>query len=301
VRLGLAFVQGEELTRRMRDVIKQQLASHGFADGKNLEIHTITDACCGQHYARDKARSLLIWQPDAVLVFGTTLAQAFQAETSSVPIIFTQVGDPLVAGLVKDLARPGANITGVSTRHSELAVKRLELLREMLPGAKRVALFGYFWDPSFRATEASLRSTAKRLGFVLIDIDQMSGSWEVPLARAADAGTTAVMSYLPLVGSGQRLTAEALVAFANRRRMALLMSDSDDAALGGLVSYGTDSDVIARHGADQLARVLKGASPAIIPVDQVSRFELVVNLKTANAIGVKIPAAVLARADKVIQ
>ena len=300
-RVGLGFEQGEDLTRRLRAVIADRLASHGFVEDRNLEVHVATDACCGEHYAREKARVLLEQRPDAVLVFGTTFTRAFQVETASVPIVFTQVADPLASGIVKNLARPGGNVTGVSTRHAELAVKRLELLRDLLPGTKRIVLFCYFWNPSFRAAEPSLRKAASQLGIELIDVDQMSGSWELPLGKAADAGATAVLSYLPLVGTGQRLTAEALVTFAGRRRMPILMSDGEDAALGGLVSYGTDSAVIARAGTDQLARVLKGEAPGQIPVDQISRFELVVNLKTARALGVKVPGAILARADKVIE
>jgi putative ABC transport system substrate-binding protein len=300
-RVGLGFVQGDELTRRLIGVIHQRLASHGFVEGKNLRIDITTDACCGEHYAREKARAMLGLRPDAVLVFGTVLTRAFQKETSSVPVVFTQVADALAAGIVPNLARPGGNVTGVSTRHSELAVKRLELVRELLPKAKRVALFGYLWDPSFRAAEPSLRKAAAKLGIELVDVDQMSGSWEVPLRQATDAGAAAVLSYLPLVGTGQRFTAEALVAFARERRVALVMSDGEDAALGGLVSYGTDSALIARQGADQLARVLKGERPGEIPVDQIAHFELVVNLKTAKALGVKIPGPVLARADRVIE
>lgn len=300
-RIGIGFVQGDELTRRLTAVIRERLAVHGFVEGRNLAIHVTTDACCGEHYAREKARAVLGLKPDAVLVFGTTLTKAFQAETKSVPVIFTQVADAVASGIVQNLARPGGNVTGVSTRHSELAVKRLELLRELLPAAKRVALFSYFWDPSFRTAESSLRKAAAKLGFELIDIDQMSGSWEVPLGKAADAGATVVMSYLPLVGTGQRLTAERLVAFTRQRHLALVVSDGEDAALGGLASYGTDSAFIASHGADQLARVLKGDSAGNIPVDQISRFELIVNLRTAKSLGMSIPASVLARADKVIQ
>ena len=298
-RIGLGFTQGSALTQRMRGVIVERLASQGFVEGRNLEIHTVIDVCCGDHYARETARTVLSQRPDAVLVFGTTLATAFQKETTSVPIVFTQVSDPVASGIVKDLARPGGNLTGVSTLHSELAAKRLELLREFLPKAKRVALFGYFW--AFREAEPALRKTAARLGFELIDIDQMSGSWEVPLGKAADAGAAAVMSYLPLVGSGQSLTAEALAAFTAKRRMVLLMSDVEDVAIGGLVSYGADSVQIARQGTDQLVRVLKGEAPGRSPVDQVSRFELVVNMKTARTIGVSVPSSVLLRADRVIE
>ena len=287
--------------RRLRGAIADRLASHGFVEGKNLQIDTAIAGTSGDYYSREAARAMLSHKPDAVLVFGTQLSRAFQQETVNVPVIFTNVGDAVAAGLVKDLARPGGNLTGVSTRHPELALKRLQLLRELLPKAKKVALFGYFWDPSFHAAEPALRKAAAELGFEIIDVDLMSGSWEVPLARAADAGASAVMSYMPLIGSGQRLTAEALVAFATKRRLALLTSDGEDVALGALASYGTDPVFIARQGAEQLARVLKGQAPGSIPVDQTSRFELIVNMKTARAIGVNVPSSVLLRADRVIE
>jgi putative ABC transport system substrate-binding protein len=291
----------EELNRRLRSVIAERLASHGFVEGKNLEIRAAVMGVSGDYYARETARVLLSQKPDAVLVFSTHFARAFQQETTTVPVVFTQVGDALAAGLVKNLARPGGNLTGVSTRHGELGHKRLQLLREVLPKAKRAALFGYFWQPDLQATAPSLRKAAADLGFELIDVDLMSGSWEVPLAKAADAGASAVISWHPLVGSGQRLTAEALVAFTTKRRMALIASDADDVALGGLASYGTDPVYIALQGTDQVARVLKGEAPGTIPVDQVSRFELIVNLKTARAIGVTVPQLVLLRADRVVQ
>jgi putative ABC transport system substrate-binding protein len=300
-RVILAFVQGGDLTNRLTSVIRSRLASQGFVEGKNLEVRVISDVCCGDHFAREKARAGLEGRPHGVLVFGTTMARAFQAETKSVPVVFTFVADPVAAGIVQNLARPGGNVTGVSTRHAELTVKRLELVRELLPRAKHVVLFGYFWDPSFRAVEPMLREAARRLGIEFLDVDQMSGSWELPLGRAADAGATAVLCYQPLVGSGQRLTAEALVGFAAKRRMALFVSDREDAELGGLASYGNDAAEIAASGADQLVRVLRGEPPGQIPVNQLSRFELVINLKTAHALGLRIPGAVLARADRVIE
>jgi putative ABC transport system substrate-binding protein len=300
-RVVLAFVQGGELTHRLRGVVAGRLASHGFVDGKNLEMRAGTAGTSGDYYAREAARAMLSQKPDAVLAVGTMLALAFQKETTSVPVVFTLVADPVGSGLVKNLARPGGNLTGVSTRHAELAVKRLQLMRELLPAAKRVALLGFFWSPEFRAAEPSLRRAKAELGLEIIDVDQMSGSWEIPLAKAADAGASGVITWQPLIASGQRLTGEALVAFTTKRRMALLTSESDDAALGSLASYGSDLSFIARQGADQLARVLKGEAPGTIPVDQVSRFELVVNMKTARAIGVSVPSSILLRADKVIE
>jgi putative tryptophan/tyrosine transport system substrate-binding protein len=300
-RVGLALPPGEDLNRRMRGAVADRLASHGFVEGKNLEIRASVMSTTGGYYTRETVRAVLSQKPDVVLVFSTQFAHAFQQETATVPVVFTQVSDALAAGLVKNLARPGGNMTGVSTRHAELAVKRLQLLREILPKAKRVALFGFFWQPDLHAAAPSLRKAAADLGFELVDVDHMSGSWEVPLARAADSGASAVISWHPLVGSGFSLTADALAAFTTKRRMALIASDAEDVALGGLASYGTDPVYIARQGADQLARVLKGEAPGNIPVDQVSRFELVVNMKTARAIRVSVPQSVLLRADRVIE
>ena len=167
--------------------------------------------------------------------------------------------------------------------------------------ARRVALLAYFWDPSFRAAEPVMRKTAARLGLELIDVDQASGSAEGPLRAAADAGATAVFSYVPLMATGQRFTLEALLELAAERRMATMMSDGDDVLAGGLVSYGTDPLEIARHGADHLVRVLRGAKPAELPVDQIARFHLVMNRKTARAIGLELPPSLLVRADRVIE
>lgn len=300
-RIGVAFIQGHEATQRLAQAVRERLAAHGFVEGKNLGIETMLDQCCGEHYAREAARALLRKDPDAVLTFGTTLTRAFQKETEAVPIVFTQVGDAVAYGIVEDYARPGGNTTGVSTRHLELLVKRLELLRELLPQARRVALLAYFWDPSFRAAEPVMRKTAARLGFELIAVDQMGGSPEGSLRAAADAGATAVFSYAPLMATGQRFTLEALLELAAERRMATMMSDGDDVVAGGLVSYGTDPLEIARHGADHLVRVLRGAKPAELPVDQIARFHLVISLKSARKIGLDVPQSLLVRADRVIE
>jgi putative tryptophan/tyrosine transport system substrate-binding protein len=188
----------------------------------------------------------------------------------------------------------------VSTRQLELVVKRFELLRQLLPKAKRVALLAFFYDPAFQAAGPLIRQSAARFGFELRDVDQMAG-YEGPLRAAADAGASAILSYFPMVGSGQQLTAEAVIAFARERRMVTMMSDAEDAALGGTLSYGTDPFLMARLASDQVARVLKGVRPAELPVDQISRFELVVNLKAARAIGVTVPSSILVRADRVIE
>jgi putative ABC transport system substrate-binding protein len=299
-RVGLAFIQGKETTRRLTEAVRGQLATHGFVEGRNLSFTFGTDVCCGSHFARQMASSMLKEKPDAVLVFTTALAQAFQLETKSTPVVFALSGDPVELALVKDYSRPGGNLTGVSTRQLELVTKRFELLRQLLPKAKRVALFAFFYDPAFQAAEPLIRQSAARFGFELRDVDQMAG-YEGPLRAAADAGASAIISYFTLVGSGQQITAEAIIAFARERRMVTMMSDAEDAALGGTLSYGTDPFLMARLASDQLARVLKGASPAELPVDQISRFELVVNLGAAKSIGLSVPAPILARADRVIE
>ena len=299
-RVGLAFIQGKETTRRLTEAVRTQLATHGFVEGRNLTLAFGTDVCCGQHFAREMASSMLKEKPDVVVAFTTAVAQAFQHETTSTPIVFALSGDPKALGLVKDYSRPGGNLTGVSTRQLELVVKRFELLRQLLPKAKRVALLAFFYDPAFQAAEPLIRQSAARFGFELRDVDQMAG-YEGPLRAAADAGASAIISYFPMVGSGQQLTAEAVIAFARERRMVTMMSDAEDAALGGTLSYGTDPFLMARLASDQVARVLKGVRPADLPVDQISRFDLVVNLKAARAIGVTVPPSILVRADRVIE
>ncbi len=290
-RIGVLFSGGSDTMGPHRDALRERLARQGFVEGRNLQT---TWRWGGDNRQQDRAVALelVAAQPDAILAFSAALTAAVQRATQSIPIVFTHVSDPVADGVVKDYARPGGNTTGVSTRHRELLGKRFELLRDLLPHATRVALVTpYVTDSSFAASEAFIKDTAAQLKFELIEVGIQR------LFTIEEKRAEAMIVYSVL---GQRLTTENLIGLAAKLRIASIFPDEHSVVLGGLASYGTDPLEDTRLGADQLARVLNGAKPGEVPVDQNARFTLAINRKTAKALGITIPPSVLVRADRLI-
>jgi len=291
-RVAVFFGGGTDTMQPHREAVRERLAKQGFVEGRNLQM--IWRGGSGmRHEDRETARELVAARPDAILTFSTSMTQAVQWATKSIPIVFAHVSDPIADGVVKDYARPEGNTTGVSTHHRELLGKRFELLRELLPKAKRVAFVGaYASDPSYAVSLSVIRDAATRLGFELIEVIY-ANLWLIEEQRAE-----AMIVYSSL---GQRLTTENLIGLAAKLRIASIFPSAESVALGGLASYGTDPLEDTRLGAEQLARVLNGAKPSNLPVYQNSRFALAVNLNTARALGLTIPQSILTRADQVIE
>ena len=277
-------------------VLKERLATHGFVDGRNLQIdaRAVVDALQAD---RLSVRELLAAKPDALLTCLTRATQAAQAETRTVPIVFVWVPDPLSSGIVHGYARPGGNATGVTNRLGELLAKRIELARELVPGAKAVAVVGLqgVQDPSLLSP---LRKAAEGFGITLVEMEnRLFGG-----AMLDDAIKSGAEAVLPLsLYALEPLNVDELIRVAAERRVPVIYADSAAADNGGLISLGTSLVEDIRRGADMLARVLNGAKPADLPVDQAARFEMVVNLKTARALRIKVPQSVLLRADRVIE
>lgn len=280
---------------------REQLASHGFVDGRNLSIEVRHPSAFGPSAGAAAARELLALKPDAILTLGTALTRAaLAAAKTPVPIIFTWVGDPLAYGLVKDLGRPGANVTGVTNRFFDLFVKRLELARELLPSANRVAMIAGFFDSVLRRGMDLAHPVADRLGFNLVEVEA-GGGWGGVIKRSIDAGAQIALVLTPFAAFGMGLTGEDVVRQTIAHRYPVILADVEAVEGGGLMSYATRFDDEVRRAADLLARVLRGAKPGELAVDQASRFELAINLKTSRAIGLKMPQSLLIRADRVIQ
>jgi len=283
-----------------RAALKERLAAHGFVEGRNLSSDAGTSTQ-GFDFDREQVVKLLAANPDAIFATTTRLAQAALAETRSVPVVFAWVPDPVSSGLVKDYARPGGNATGVSSRFDEVAIKRLELLRELLPTAKRVALAGPMYLPDIQAARARVREVSQPLGFVIKEADSGASTEVSAVESAIKDGAQAVLPLKIYSALGQRITGEQIVRLTVDQRVPAIFAKSELVDAGGLMSYGTNLLDEVRRAADMLAQVLRGAKPAEMPVDQASRFELVVNLKTARAIGIKLPPSLLLRADRVIE
>jgi putative ABC transport system substrate-binding protein len=230
---------------------------------------------------------------------GTSTALAAKSATSTIPIVFRIGADPVADGLVASFARPGGNVTGVSLLSEELTAKRLELLSELVPRAGVIALLV---NPNIPGTERMIgdMQEAARAKGVRLHILKASTESEIDTAFTSLVEMHAVAL---LVGADPFLTGrrEQLVALAARHAVPAIYAWREFAASGGLISYGSSNTAAFRHLGTYAGKILKGAKPADLPVQQPTTFELVVNLKTAKALGLAVPPSVLARADEVIE
>jgi putative ABC transport system substrate-binding protein len=307
-RIGVLIPMVKDAGEKYLLVLRDQLARHGFVEGRNLRIDAQFVAY-GTRPNLEAARELVALKPDAIFACSTLIAQAAKAATSSIPIVFAWVADPVVSGIVSDYARPGGAVTGVSNRFFELAAKRLDLVRELLPGAKRVVVMSGVFDSVLEAAMVFAEQAAKKLGFELVrvatqcplDSPTCRGAWGEAMRDTAKSGANAVLVVTPFAILGWSDLAREVVRQSITHRLPAIYSETETVGLGGLMSYATNLSGDLRRGADLLARVLRGQRPAELPVDQAARFELAINLKTARAIGLTIPQSLLVRADRVIE
>ena len=297
----MLFLGGTALAAdRHRKAVSERLATHGFAAGRNLQVAVRRGGI--EQWNVDTARMIVATKPDVVLVESTRLAMALAAASPTLPIVFSGVDDPVEAGLVTSFARPGGRTTGVYYSQVEVASKRLELLRELLPRARRVAIAASFGDSGVRHTMPTLREVAAQLGFELIDLD---GTWNFgfgpSLELVARSKPEAVMILQPYAFHGMEEVVMPILRFGTEQRIPVLCWESRIAELGALLSYGVNLAHELNRAADQVARLLKGASPADLPVDQATSYDLAVNQRAAKALGVVVPPSILVRADRLIR
>jgi len=234
-----------------------------------------------------------------IVASGAPAALAAKAATTTIPIVFYTGVDPVASGLVASLNRPGANVTGIVSLSSELAPKRLQLLRELIPSA---AVFGVLADPTFPNTPsiiADLQAAARTLGLQLDIVNASTDNdLEMAFATFSQQRVGAV-----LIGNGGFFNRrrEQLAALAAGHRLPAMFPYREYALAGGLMSYGSNLDYMGHQLGIYIGRILKGEKPADLPVVQTSKLELVINLKTAKALGLTIPETLLATADEVIQ
>jgi len=277
----------------------QGLRETGYVDGQNLAIE-YRWAESRNDRLPDLAADLVARKVDVIAASGgLEAAVAAKNATSTIPIVFFAVSDPVGNRLIASLARPGGNVTGVSPLSIELMPKRLELLSELVPQAGAIALLV---NPDSQQTERVIGDTqeAARAKGVQLPILKASTESEIDAAFASLARLRVgalIVAADPFFGA-QR---DHLAALASRDAVAAIYPWREAAAAGGLISYGSSIPAACRLGGILVARILKGTKPADLPVEQPTRFELVVNLKTAKALGLTIPPSILARADEVIE
>ena len=283
-----------------RAALRERLASHGFVEGRNLRIEDRLGF--SPDGAARATREFAAMKVDAIFACTSRTMIGVSAATKSVPVIFTWVTDPIGLGFVSDFARPGGNITGVASRDEELIQKRFELGVELAPGAKRIAVVHAagaglaFYSKVMRPL---LVQAANQAGVELLEL--LAQDRDKAIDDAHEAGAKAVLTDIHVIRSGYRNVLDALIRRSLEQRVALIAKGAEEAEAGALIAYGSDSIEELQRAADMLAKVLKGAKPGDLPVEQASRFKLVVNLKTAKAIGLTIPPSILLRADRVIE
>jgi len=276
----------------------QRLAELGWIVGRNVRIEYRWGAGDTERY-RAIAAELVALAPDVAFGFGTATVSALQKASSSVPIVFANVADPVGGGLVASMARPGGNTTGFITHEFGFAGKWLELLKEMAPRITRAAVMRDSAIGSQIAMFGSIQSVAPSLGVELRPIDTRDGG-EIERAISALAGEPNG-GLIVALGARVLMHRNLVVTLAARHRLPAVYPDRAFVAAGGLISYGSDQVDQMRRAAGYVDRILKGEKPADLPVQAPTKYELVINLKTAKTLGLEVPATLLARADEVIE
>lgn len=281
--------------------LKERLAMHGYVEGKNLILDAPAISHVATHWVRIQIPKYLAPPPDAIVAFTTTITDAVMLEAPKVPVVFAWVSDPVKSGIAKDYGQTGVNATGVSNQFIDVTVKRLELVRELSPAIKRVAIVGPTFQPDGAAAIAALRAVAPRLGLQLFEVSTALFNQAQELQHAIRKGAEAVVPLYIFSTFGARNTGEEIVQLCLAHRIPCIFAESEMVEVGGLISYGTSLIDEVRRAADMTVKILRGAKPQEMPIDQVSNFELAVNLRTARQIKVRVPPAVLARASRVIE
>jgi len=274
------------------------LGERGWVEGRNIAVDIRETGGRPELFQRFAAE-LVALRPDLIIGVSTQGTQAARQQTDTIPIVMCSVGDPVAAGLVASLARPGGNITGPSAQLDDVQEKSLQLLKEARSGIARVALL---WTPDNAGSRHSKEITvavAPRLGIALEpipvntpeDVDSALAAMERNRPDALFVHPTPVL----------QVNDHAVIAFALKQRLPTITGIGQMARDGILLSYASDHIQMWRVAADYVDRILRGAKPADLPVQQPTKFELVINVKTARAIGLDIPAALLARADELIE
>ena len=286
----------------LRDAFLQGLRDLGYVEGRNVAIE-YRDAEGKLERLPALAAELVALKVDVILAEGGTLGpRVAMKATTTIPIVFAGAGDPVGSGLVASLARPGGNVTGLAGVSPELVGKRLELLKQAVPGVDRVAVLRQPTALGERVAKDMLKAAdvaARALG-VQPQFVEARGPDE--FARAFSDMTSARAGALTLLPANMFLREHRrLVDLAAKNRLPAVYTSREFVDAGGLMSYGANQPDLFRRAATYVDKILKGAKPGDLPVDQPTKFELVINLKTAKALGLTIPQSVLAQADEVIQ
>jgi putative ABC transport system substrate-binding protein len=294
----LGVLQGGAPPEPLFEATKDGLRDLGYVDGRNIEFEVRWAEGKVDRFP-DLAAELVGLKVDAIHTVSTPAALAARSATTIIPIVFSGVGDPVGAGLVASLARPGGNATGLSLLATELSGKRLEVLREIIPNISRVAMLWNDTNPGMVLRANETQDAAAKLSVTLQSIGVHDLIDFEPAFKAISDGGAAAL--LTLVDPFTRVHRKRIVDFAAQSGLPAIYEARQFVDSGGLISYGPNLLALQRRVADYLDKIFRGAKPSDLPVEQPTKFELVINLKTSKALGLEIPPTLIARADEVIE
>jgi putative ABC transport system substrate-binding protein len=297
-KIGILTAGGPGPLTPLRDMLREDLRELGLIEGKNLAFE-------GRYAENDLDRlpalaaELVSLEVDLIIAMGTLAPLAAKRATVTIPIVMAAAGDPVGSGLIASLARPGGNVTGTSLMVPDLGGKRLELVKELLPEISRVAVL---WNAANPYSALVFKATVGAAWTLAIEVQSLEVRGPADFDGAFEAATGQHIGALiavedPLTNDHRHKIAE----FAAGKRLPMIAGLRMFAEAGGLMSYGADVSDTFRRSVAYVAKILKGAKPSDLPVEQPTKFELVINLKTAKALGLTIPPLILARADEVIE
>jgi putative tryptophan/tyrosine transport system substrate-binding protein len=298
-RIGYLTAGSASVAASNVEAFRQGLQQSGYVEGKDILVEW-RYADGKRDRLRELADELVRMKVDVIVTASTPSIRAVQQATKTIPIVMANVGDPVAQGFVASLARPGGNITGFTNLSPDVSTKRLELLKEASPKLVRVAII---WNapqhgPAMKQLEVSAPSLHLRLQPVEVHVpDDLESAIET-MTRERTEGFITLPN--PLLRQDER-SRKQIVEFALRQKIPSMHEAGEYVLTGGLMAYGPDERNNYRRAASHVDKILKGAKPAELPVEQPTKFELVINLKTAKQIGLTIPPNVLARADRIIK
>ena len=298
-KIGVLVPSTPAATVHLIEAFRQGLRERGHVEGQNFVLELRYGEARAERIS-ELARDLVSLKVDVIVTATDTAIAAVKQQTQTIPIVMVSSTDPVGTGFVASLARPGGNVTGHSTISPELSGKRLELLKETVPGLSRVAII---WNPDIRGAVLDYNQTEGAARSLRLQLQSVEVSRAEDLDRAFSAVTNqrAQALVLPAGNPVGFVNRGQIASFAQRNRLPSMYPIKEFVDAGGLISYGASNVDQWRRAATYVDKILKGAKPADLPVEQPTKFELVINLKTAKALGLTIPQSVLMRADQVIQ
>ena len=298
-KIGYLLPSTPAAAAHLLEAFRQGLRELGYVEGKTLVLEIRYGEARVERFP-ELARELVNLKVDVIVTATDVAIAAVKRETQTIPIVMAVSSDPVGTGFVASLARPGGNVTGLSIISPELSGKRLELLKEVVPGLSRVA---FLWNPDVRGAILDYKETEGAASSLRLQLQSVEVSRAEDLDRAFSAITkeSAHALMMPAANPVGFANRGQIASFAQKNKLPSMYAQKEYVDAGGLMSYGSSTPDMHRRAATYVDKILKGTKPADLPVERPMKFELVINLKTAKQIGLAVPPNVLARADTVIK